>query len=87
MSLIIGGLHTAGMVEVDVLAVIKQVNPDVYREWFEPGAGSVGKRVGPAHVTRFHCSLQAGMVVVGLKATTLARIEAMHSLNVLVLGT
>ena len=35
ITLTIGGLHTKGMAQVDILAVLKEVNPKVYREWSE----------------------------------------------------
>ena len=67
MTLTIGGLHTQGMVQLDVLAVLKEANSDVYQEWIGDGlAGGGGNRI---HIKRFYFNVQEGMVVVGLRAT------------------
>lgn len=67
ITLAFGGLHTQDMVEVDVLAVMKQVNPDLHGEWYGQASG-VWRR-GRTRVERFHFIVQEGKAVVGLKAT------------------
>ena len=63
ISLNIRHLHQEIMHQVDIIAVLKEVNSEVYREWVEDGSE------GGVDVTRFHFNVQEGKAVVGLHAT------------------
>ena len=56
--------------EVDVLAVMKSVNPDIYGQWGVTKStieGPMTSGTGLPYIRRFHLHVQEGMVVVGLK--------------------
>ena len=71
IKLTIGDLRALNTTQVDVLAVMKTVNPEVYREWIEQGTiedlGSTSYT--SFNVTRCYFHVQEGMALVGLKAT------------------
>ena len=67
ITLTIGGFHIQGIVEVDILSVIKEVNPELYQDWNDHG--SLGMDSDRVDVERLHLHVEHGLVVVGLKAT------------------
>lgn len=64
-NLLIGGLHVRGMVEVPVLSVLKEVNPELHQEWLEVKSGPHGDS-GLIDIQSFHFHVEDGMAVVGL---------------------
>ena len=72
VRLYLWGFNAQGVVEIEVLAVLKRVNPSVYQRWIERGS-LCELPCDPVpfpgvSVSRFHFNVQNGMVVVGLKA-------------------
>ena len=66
VKLTIGGFHTQGMVELDILAVMKKVSPEVYSEWLEEP--SMGESDSWIEVKRSHLIVKEGLVIAGLTA-------------------
>ena len=71
IKLIIGGLHRPGKVEINLLEVMKEVNPEVYREWVGEGVPEECDD-GIDSIERFHFHVQEGVVIVGLSGINLA---------------
>ena len=71
IKLIVGGLHRLGKIELNLLEVMKEVNPQVYREWVGEGFPPQGDDCID-YIERFHFHVQEGMVVVGLSGINLA---------------
>ena len=64
------------MNEVDLLAVMKKVNPEVYRDWDIESAlieDPWNSNPDVSYIRRFHLHLQEDMVVVGVKILNKAK--------------